>query len=69
MLHIYYGSMILYNDILSTATGVTVKKAIFSREKHDYTPSEGKKLMIFCHSSAAAAVTYPRSMNTELEQK
>lgn len=47
MLHIYYSSMILYNDILSTATGVTVKKAIFSREKHDYTPSEGKKINDF----------------------
>jgi len=56
----------LQRDVLSTATGVTVKKAIFSRERHGCIPSEEKKkLMIFCHSSAAVAVTRLQSMNTE----
>lgn len=33
----------LQRDVLSTATGVTVKKAIFSRERHGCIPSEEKK--------------------------
>lgn len=62
-IYIYYGSMILYNDILSTAIGVTVKKAIFSREKHDYTPSEGKKINDFLSFIGGCCCCYAFSID------
>lgn len=55
----------LQRDVLSTRLVLRVKKAIFSREMIVLPPREKKKLMIFCHSSAAVAVPRLQSMNAE----